>query len=76
MAKPRRESDREALAWFQAERARAIETLRLIEEDGWTFHAARGDLPMREVTQERAERQRDIIHRMNDLIAAYEGRNA
>jgi hypothetical protein len=76
MVEPRRESDREALAWYYDERKRAIETLRLIEEGGWTFHAVCGNEPMREVTAERAERQREIIHRMNRFIAEFEGRNA
>jgi len=56
------------------ERDRAIEMLRLIEEEGWTHHEMRGDDIMRDVTRKRANRQRQIIERMDRLIAAYERR--
>ena len=51
------------------ERDRAIEMLRLIEEEGWTHHEMRGDDLMRDVTRKRANRQRQIIERMDRLIA-------
>ena len=64
--------DRAALIWCRDERDRAIETLRRIEEEGWTFHEARGDDRMRDVTAKRANRQRQIIERMDRLIAQFE----
>jgi hypothetical protein len=64
--------DRDALAWCHDERDRALETLRHIEDEGWTFHEARGDDRMRDVTAKRANRQRQIIERMDRLIAQFE----
>ena len=54
------------------ERDRAIELLRQIEEEGLTLHEARGDGPTRDVTKKRANRQRQIIERMDRLLAALE----
>jgi hypothetical protein len=39
--------------------------------DGWTFHEAHGNEQMRDVTADRAAKQREIIYRMDRLIAAY-----
>jgi hypothetical protein len=64
--------DRDALAWCRDERDRALETLRRIEDEGWTFHEVRGDDRMRDVTVKRANRQRQIIERMDRLIAQFE----
>ena len=64
--------DRDSLAGCRDERDRAYETLRRIEEEGWTFHEARGDDRMRDVTAKRANRQRQIIERMDRLIAQFE----
>ena len=64
--------DRDALAWCRDERDRAIETLRRIEDEGWTFHETRGDDRMRDATAKRANRQRQIIERMDRLIAQFE----
>ena len=64
--------DRDALEWCRDERDRALETLRRIEDDGWTFHETRGDDRMRDVTAKRANRQRQIIERMDRLIAQFE----
>ena len=64
--------DRDALEWCRDERDRAIETLRRIEDEGWTFHETRGDDRMRDVTAKRANRQRQIIERMDRLIAQFE----
>ena len=59
------------------ERDRAIEMLRLIEEEGWTHYEAQGgDDTIRDVTEKRANRQRQIIERMERLIAMFELRNA
>jgi hypothetical protein len=69
---PRSRLDRDALAWCRDERDRAIETLRMIEDKGWTFHETRGDDRMRDVTAKRANRQRQIIERMDRLIAQFE----
>lgn len=52
------------------ERDRAIELLRQIEEEDLTLHEARGDGPTRDVTKKRAGRQRQIIERMERLLAA------
>ena len=68
----RRKLDRDALLWCRDERERAIETLRRIEDEGWTFHETRGDERMRDVTVKRANRQRQIIERMDRLIAQFE----
>jgi hypothetical protein len=64
-------ADSEALAWCRDERDRAIETLRLIEEEGWTFYEVRGDEITRDVTHKRANRQRQIIERMERMIETY-----
>ena len=64
--------NRDALAWCRDERDRALETLRRIEDEGWTFHETRGDDRMRDVTAKRANRQRQIIERMDRLIAQFE----
>ncbi|HEY5723100.1 MAG TPA: hypothetical protein VIT45_12335 [Allosphingosinicella sp.] len=64
--------DRDALEYCRDERDRALETLRRIEDEGWTFHEARGDDRMRDVTAKRANRQRQIIERMDRLIAQFE----
>lgn len=64
--------DRDALEWCRDERDRALETLRLIEDEGWTFHETRGDDRMRDATAKRANRQRQIIERMDRLIAQFE----
>lgn len=52
------------------ERERAIELLRQIEEEGLSLHEAYGDGPTRDVTDKRAGRQRQIIERMDRLLAA------
>jgi hypothetical protein len=68
---------REALELLRDERSRAIRMLRLIEEDGWTHHEVRGPGDtIRDVTEKRANRQRQIIERMDRLIADYEARLA
>jgi hypothetical protein len=64
--------DRDALIWCRDERERAVETLRRIEEEGWTFHETHGDERMRDVTAKRSGRQRQIIERMDRLIAQLE----
>ena len=64
--------DRDALEYCRDERDRAIETLRRIEDEGWTFQETRGDDRMRDVTAKRANRQRQIIERMDRLIAQFE----
>ena len=64
--------DRDASAWCRDERDRALETLRRIEDEGWTFHEARGDDRMVDVTAKRANRQRQIIERMDRLIVQFE----
>jgi hypothetical protein len=68
----RRRLDRDALAWCRDERDRAVEMLRRIEDEGWTFHESRGDDRMRDATAKRANRQRQIIERMDRLIAGFE----
>jgi hypothetical protein len=63
----------DALALLRDERDRAVEKLRRIEEEGWTFHEARGcDAPVRDVTARRVGRQRQIIERMDRLIDYFE----
>ena len=60
----------DALDLLRDERERALEMLRLIEEEGWTHYEAQGgDDTMRDVTAKRANRQRQIIERMDRLIA-------
>ena len=61
----------DALELLRDERDRAIEMLRLIEEEGWTHHEMRGDDILRDVTRKRVNRQRQIIERMERLIDAY-----
>lgn len=68
--------DRDALAWCRDERDRALETLRRIEEEGWTYHETRGDDRMRDVTAKRVNRQRQIIERMDRLIGQFEAQNS
>lgn len=63
----------DALALLRDERERAVETLRRIEEEDWTFQAAQGpDAPIRDITVKSANRQRQIIERMDRLIAYFE----
>jgi hypothetical protein len=62
-------STADALELLRDERDRAIETLRLIEEESWTHHEAQGfGETIRDVTEKRANRQRQIIERMERLI--------
>jgi hypothetical protein len=62
---------RDVVALIHDERDRAIELLRQIEEDGLTVYEAEGDAPMRDVTAKKANRQRQIIERMDRLAAAF-----
>lgn len=65
--------DDDALELLRDERDRALETLRLIEEEGWTHYEARGaGDTVRDVTGKRANRQRQIIERMDRLIALHQ----
>jgi len=69
------EAERDALDLLRDERDRAIEILRLIEEESWTHYEAHGaGDTMRDVTAKRANRQRQIIERMDRLIALFDGR--
>ena len=65
--------DDDALELLRDERDRALEMLRLIEEEGWTHYEqwGPGDT-IRDVTAKRANRQRQIIERMDRLIAQLE----
>jgi hypothetical protein len=76
MASPvSRLSDLDLLELLRDERDRALEMLRLIEEEGWTHYEAQGnDDTIRDVTAKRANRQRQIIERMDRLIAELESR--
>ncbi len=68
-------SDLDVLELLRDERDRALEMLRLIEEEGWTHYEAQGsDDTVRDVTEKRANRQRQIIERMDRLIAELESR--
>lgn len=60
------------LALIEDERDRAIELLRQIEEDGLTIYEAQGEAPMRDVTAKKANRQRQIIERMERVLAVFE----
>lgn len=63
----------DALALLRDERDRAVEILSQIEEEGWTHHEVRGPGgTIRDVTTKRANRQRQIIERMERIIAAME----
>jgi hypothetical protein len=71
------EAERDALELLRDERDRAIETLRLIEEEGWAHYEAQGPGDtVRDVTAKRANRQRQIIERMERLIALFQDRQA
>ena len=78
MASPAtRLSDVDVLELLRDERDRALEMLRLIEEEGWTHYEAQGDDDtMRDVTEKRANRQRQILERMDRMIAELESRGA
>jgi hypothetical protein len=67
---------REVVALIRDERDRAIEMLRQIEEDGLVIHEHQGDAPMRDVTAKRANRQRQIIERMDLLLGELEREGA
>ncbi|MGZ8283773.1 MAG: hypothetical protein ACXWUN_12605 [Allosphingosinicella sp.] len=70
-------SNSDALELLRDERDRAIEMLRLIEEEGWSHYEAQGgDDTIRDVTEKRANRQRQIIERMDRLITGLEARGA
>jgi hypothetical protein len=63
----------DAIALLRDERDRAVEMLRRIEEEGWLFQAAEGtDAPLRDITDKTANRQRQIIERMDRLIGYFE----
>lgn len=69
--------DPDVFELLRDERDRALETLRLIEEEGWTHYEAQGQGDtIRDVTEKRANRQRQIIERMDRLIAWLESRGA
>ena len=76
MASPvSRLSDVDVLELLRDERDRALEMLRLIEEEGWLHYEAQGtDDTVRDVTEKRANRQRQIIERMDLMIAELERR--
>ena len=76
MAQPlSRLSDEDVLELLRDERDRALEMLRLIEEEGWTHYEARGvGETLRDVSEKRANRQRQIIERMDRMIAELESR--
>ena len=65
--------EEDALELMRDERDRALETLRLIEEEGWIHYEqwGPGDT-VRDVTDKRANRQRQIIERMDRLIVRLE----
>ena len=68
-------SDVDVIELLRDERDRALEMLRLIEEEGWTHYEAQGDDDtVRDVTEKRANRQRQIIERMDRMIAELESR--
>lgn len=64
------------VALIRDERDRAIETLRQIEEEGLVIYEAYDEAPMRDVTAKRANRQRQIIERMDRLLFAFEREDA
>ena len=72
---PRRQSDRDLLDWCRRERESALETLRLITQERWTYHEQPGGLPMRDVTRDHEARQKQIIRLMDRLIERYENRS-
>jgi hypothetical protein len=76
MASPdSRLTDVDVLELLRDERDRALELLRLIEEEGWTHYEAQGnDDTIRDVTEKRVNRQRQIIERMDLMIAELESR--
>ena len=78
MASPdSRLSDMDVLELLRDERDRALEILRLIEEEGWTHHETQGPGDtIRDVTDKRANRQRQIIERMDRMIAELESRGS
>ena len=70
-------SDLDVLDLLRDERDRALELLRLIEEEGWTHYEAQGnDDTIRDVTEKRVNRQRQIIERMDRMIGELESRGA
>lgn len=66
----------ERIKWCQEMREAATRQLSRIEDDGWRFHAGAGNAPMRDVTDEIADRERRTIANMTKLIAGYEARDA
>ena len=71
---PRRQIDRDLLDWCRREREAALETLRLITKEGWTFQEKPGGGVPRDVTSEHEARQKQIIRLMDRLIERYENR--
>jgi hypothetical protein len=68
-------SDLDVLELLRDERDRALEMLRLIEEEGWTHYETQGsDDTIRDVTEKRVNRQRQIIERMDRMIGELESR--
>ena len=69
---PRRQVDRDLLDWCRRERESALETLRLITKEGWTYQEVPGGGAPRDVTREHEARQKQIIRLMDRLIERYE----
>jgi predicted nuclease with RNAse H fold len=61
----------DVVALIRDERDRAIEALRQIEEEGLVVYEAYDESPMRDVTAKRANRQRQIIERMELALAVH-----
>jgi hypothetical protein len=58
------------IAWCRDERASAVDMLARVDA-GWTFQASHGDEPLLDITAERVAHWRQIIERMDAIIAAY-----
>jgi hypothetical protein len=65
-------SDRDRIAYYQAEKARALEVIRLIEAGGWKFFESVGGEDLREVTAERLAEKKHDLETYDHLIRAWE----
>jgi hypothetical protein len=58
----------ERITWYQERKAKALETIRMIEAEGWTFHEAYGNETMHDVTAQRLADKREEVAMMDKFI--------
>jgi hypothetical protein len=57
------------IEWYEQRKSKALETIRMIEVDGWTFHEAHGNELMHDVTAQRLADKKSEVSMMDKFIA-------